>query len=62
MMLNKELLQGELPADASSTVSVIINISILYPCHVVGSAENIRGTKKEGERNDSKRGIFHHIV
>lgn len=25
MMLNKELLQGELPTDASSTVSVVMN-------------------------------------
>ena len=34
MMLNKELLQGELPADASSTVSVIITFKFLsMPCY-----------------------------
>ena len=41
MMLNKELLQGELPSDTSSTVSVFLShkqLMNVYLCCVVGTA------------------------
>ena len=52
MMLNKELLQGELPTDASSTVSNIINqldaliIHTLY-CRSSPEFQRHKGRRKE---------------